>query len=476
MSLVSLLRPCVRALAPGLTVAALATACGPVAEGARPVEMPALAKKWFERAQASYRSTDIEDAQSAIENALRVAPEHPEVRLLAAEIALAQLEFARAVQVLEGVEGTRAGGVRGRALWYSGQIEKAADELEQLLEDPEVRDPWAKEVSKLARRGSGRRPFELSGGLLAVMEMPMVASTWMIVPLEINGEPALGAIATGTPETLIDSSGGGAEASWVSLRFGDRVEVRDVPALPKDLSGISRQLDAPIKVLLGVNLLRHLHPTLDFGGGQFVVRTFDPPPPPAATTVRLSYIRGGGMALQCGFGAADSAPTGALLIDTSMTFPLALDAGGWKKAGVPESRLKPVPSAGKLKSGTLPMLRLGAFEIPKVPGVLGAPIEQLEEEIGVDLDGLLGSGMLAAFRVTLVDRGRTMWLEDLPSESLSGDPRRPPPPEEPGDAEPAPAPEPRPAASGAPAPAASGAPAPATSGAPAPATSGAPPP
>lgn len=460
MHLYLLLRSCLRPLAPGLLIGALASACGPVAEGSRAVELPALAQKWYARAQASYRATDIEDAQSAVDNALRVAPDHPEVRTLAAEIALAQLEYARAIQVLEGVEGARAGGIRGRALWYSGQIERAADALEQLLEDPEVRDPWAKEVSKLARRGGGRRPFELSGGLLAVMEMPMVASTWMVVPLELNGEPALGAIATGTPETLIDSSGGGAEASWVSLRFGDRVEVRDVPALPKDLSGISRQLEAPIKVLLGVNLLRHLHPTFDFSGGQFVVRTFDPPPPPAATTVKLSYLRGGGMALQCSFGSGDSAPTGALMVDTSMTFPLALDEGGWKKAGVPTSKLRPVPSAGKLKSGTLPVLRLGAFEIPKVPGVLGAPVEQLEEEVGVDLDGLLGSGMLAAFRVTLVDRGRTMWLEDLPGQALVGDPgRREPPPEETSDAPPRP-PSHAPSAEPPPPPASSGDPRP----------------
>jgi len=40
-----------------------------------------------------------------------------------------------------------------------------------LLADPDVRDGWAVEILKLARRGTGRKPFAMSGGLLAVTEM-----------------------------------------------------------------------------------------------------------------------------------------------------------------------------------------------------------------------------------------------------------------------------------------------------------------
>jgi hypothetical protein len=78
-----------------------------------------------------------------------------------------------------------------------------------------------------------------------------------------------------------------------------------------------------------------------------------------------------------------------------------------------------------LKQGTLPILRLGAFEVPEVPAFYGAPIGQLEKGLDIDLDGLVGSGLLAAFRVTLVDEGRTMWLEDMPVEALRGPGRRP---------------------------------------------------
>lgn len=375
-------------------------------------EWPPTAKKWFDRAEQSYRTGDVDDAELAIENAMRMLPDEPEVKVLAARVALARLDYDRVLQLLGRLDSSEARSLRARAFWYAGRIEETADELDKLLTDPEVRDSWAIEVSKLARRGAGRRPFRMSGGLLAVSEMPQVAASSLVVPLEVNGEPALGLIATGTAEAVVDSGG---EPTWLSLRFGQRVEVKDVPALAKDLSGISRQLNAPIKMLIGVNLLRHLHPTFDFSGGQFVVRTFEPPPPPAATTLRVSYVRGGGMLLRGAFSSDQAAPMASLLVDTSMSFPLALDAGGWKKAGMQTSALKLVPNAGNLRAGTLPMLRLGAFEVPGVPGVYGAPVAELEKGLDIELDGLVGSGLLAAFRVTLVDGGRTMWLEDVPA-------------------------------------------------------------
>jgi hypothetical protein len=386
-----------------------------------------MAKKWFDRADASFRAGDMEDARVAVDNALKVAPDREEARLLSAKIALADLEYDRAVAALQGLESAEARSVRGRAYWYAGDVDRSADELEKLVADPDVRDAWALEIAKLARIGVGRKPFAMGGGMLAAMDMPRAGTTSLIVPLELNGEPALGLVATGTAEAVIDSSGG-AQPSWVSLRFGERVEVRDVPALAKDLSGISREVNAPIKILLGVNLLRHLRPTFDFSGGQFVVRSFDPPPPPVATTVKLAYVRGGGMLLRGSFGTDQSAPSCSLLIDTTLSYPLALSGSAWKKAGVNPTSLQPVPGASELKQGVLPMLRIGAYDLPGVPGLQGeGAVKEREEGLGVQLDGLVGSGLLATFRVTLVDGGRTMWLEDLPAEALKGPPPLPAP-------------------------------------------------
>jgi tetratricopeptide (TPR) repeat protein len=401
-------------------IAFASAACG---GGTAGPEFPPVAKRWYDRGAASFKSGDIEDAELAVENALRAAPNRPESRLLAGRVALARLDYDRALQVLKGQTSTEARSVRGRAYWYKGDVQKAAEELEALVHDPEVHDNWAVEIVKLARRGVGRRPFEMSGGLLAVMEMPRTGTASMIVPLEIDGNPALGMIATGTAEAVIDAAAG-TEPSWASLRFGERIEVRDVPVLAKDLSGLSKQMNAPIKILIGVNLLRHLRPTIDFAGGQFVVRSFDPPPPPAATTLRINYARGGGMLLRGALGAGDAAPACSLLVDTTLAYPIALKGSAWAKGGVPSSGLRALPNGGNLRHGVLPLLRLGAFDVPHVPGLEGdGAVKEREQGLGVDIDGLLGSGLLATFRVTLFDGGRSLWLEDMPPEAL-----QPPPP------------------------------------------------
>lgn len=408
----------------GLLPAALtlgSAACGPVGSGpeSQTPAWPPLAKKWYDRANESFRHADVADAELAIENALRIDPEREEIKLLAAQVALSKLEYERAIELLKGLKSPESRQIRGRALWYSGKLNAAADELESLLSDPEVRDEWAVAISKLARRGAGRKPFELRG-LLGYGEMPRVASNnpSLIIPLEINGDPALGLVHTGYAETVVDGSG---DPTWVSLRFQSTInpaasalEVKDVPALTKDLSGISRELNAPIKVLLGVNLLRHIHPTFDVAAGQYVVRSFEPPPPPSATTVRINYLRGGGMVLRSPLGPGEEAPIAALLLDTSMTFPIALSNPGWKKAGVELTSLQGVPNAPQLKQGTLPYLQVGAFQFPEVTAVY---LEDEQADLEIELDGQVGSGLLAPFRVTLFDGGRAMWLEDHPSQN-----------------------------------------------------------
>lgn len=407
------------------SVVVLVSLLGCASAGPGEAEWPPLAKKWFDRAQASFQAGDVEDAEAAVDNALHADPHRPEIRILAARVALSRLEYAKVGTLLKGMEGTEAGSIRGRALWYAGDVEQAADELERLVADPEVRDPWATEIAKLSRRGVGRKPFAMSGAMVAVSEMPRVGSAALIVPLEISGEPALGLIDTSTAELKLDSSKG-SDPSWVSLRFGDKddkLEVRDVPALAQDLSGISRKVNLPIRALLGVNLLRHLHPTFDFMGGQFVARNFEAPPPPQATAVKLNYVRGGGMLLRGAVGSANAPVPASLMIDTSQWFPVQLDDGGWTKAGVPLTSLRAIPNQTALRQGVLPLLRLGAFDVPSVPGITGNDsVKDRENWLGIDLDGVVGSGLFAGFRVTLVDGGRTMWLEDLPREALEHKP------------------------------------------------------
>ncbi len=390
---------------------------------------PDAAEKWLRRAQQDYQTCDVDEARDSIGKALAIVPGDPEVRLVAARIALARLDYDEVLRQLKEVRTSEAAGLRGRALWYKGELEAAADELEAMLNDPEVKDDWAKAIAKLARRGAGRTPFAHAGGMLAAIEMPHVNPSvpYFVVPLEIDGEAGLALISTGNAEVVLDSATR-PEPSWVSLRFGERFEVRDVPALAQDLSGISKELGAPIRALLGVNVLRHMNVTLDYFGRQFVARSFAAPPPPAATRVDLCYARGGGMVLRSGFDG-EKGPKAALLVDTAMEFPIALDQGGWKKAGVDVASMRTVPQAPQLKEGVVGMLRLGAFDVPKVPGVFGAPIEGVEKLLAIDLDGVVGAGLLAQFRLTLGDGGRVAWFEDNSSiAKLLAQPAAPAPP------------------------------------------------
>jgi hypothetical protein len=405
------------------------------------VDRSPLAQKWLDRTKASYTSVDMDDASDAAKSAMQAAPKDVEVRTWAGRVALARLDYADTVRLLTGINTTDARGLRGRAKWYAGETDQAADELESMLQDPEVRDGWAKAIAGLARRGAGRKPFQMSGGLLAVAEMPRLPnSTSLLVPVEIDGDQALALVATGTAEVTLDSATR-KDPSWVSLRFGGRMEVKDVPAMVQDLSGISRQMNVPIKALLGVNLLRHLNVTFDYVGGQFIVRTFAPPIPPAATRIPVAYIKGGGMMIRSSLSSDKAAPPASLLIDSSMAFPLALDQDGWKKAGTDVSKLQAVPQDTKLKQGVVPILRLGAFDIPQVPAVYGTPIAEVEKGVEVDLDGVLGSGLLAAFRVTLTDGGRAMWLEDVPMQQPAAAPPPASPAAPPGAAPGSPAPK-----------------------------------
>src|SRR4029078_10630796 len=136
-------------------------------------------------------TADVEEAKDSVAKALSGAPNDTDVKLLAGRVQLAMLDYAEAVRILRDVKGTEAAGLRGRALWYKGDLEGAADELEAMLNDPDVVDDWAKSIAKLARGGARRVPFTVTGGLLTAVEMPHVspAAAFFVVPVEIDGEP-----------------------------------------------------------------------------------------------------------------------------------------------------------------------------------------------------------------------------------------------------------------------------------------------
>jgi hypothetical protein len=392
----------------------LAAACGP---DAKVPTRPPLAQKWLDRGELSYKSGDFDDARASADQVLRIAPHDDEGRLLAARLALARLDFKTAIALTQGMTSPKALGVRGRARWYAGDLEGAADDLEGMLADPSVKDPWARDIAKLARTGGDRKPFAMEGGVVAVTEMPPAGSA-LVVPCEMEGEQVLTLIATGSPEVVVDSASR-SEPSWVSLRFAGRIEVHDVPALTQDLSGLSRILGAPIKALLGVDLLRHIHATFDRRGDQFVVRLQEPPSPPQASRLPLFYARGGGMMMRLQVappGSEAGSPGSLFYVDSSQPYSLVMQDALWKKAGVDLTQLVPTSVLPNARAGRVPSLRLGGMAFPGVPALaLDSINAQAPASLDVDLGGIVGAGLLEAFRITFTDDGRYVWVEPDPT-------------------------------------------------------------
>ncbi|MFO0552159.1 MAG: hypothetical protein U0271_27480 [Polyangiaceae bacterium] len=411
-----------------MLAAALAT-CAVGAAGCDPPKAPVAARperadQWFKRAQAEFNTARVEDAHDAIVKALEYAPQDDEIRTLGSRIALARLEFDESLRLLTSIPGSEAHGLRGRAYWFRGDLTPAADELDALLDDPAIRDEWAKGVAGLARRGEGRSPFAVSGAPRAVVSLDHVSDVapYFVVSVEIDGQAGLAVVSTGVAELMVDVSTL-AQPSWVSVRFTGRpssptdeapyIDVTDVPALTQDLSGLSKEMNAPIKALIGTNLLRRLNVTMDYAGRQFVVRQESASPPSNATRVNLYYERGGGMVIGSSLGQGDNSRA-TLFLDSRSRYPIALDDRGWVKAGVTPGDLKPVTgdTTQKMKEGVVPELRLGAFELKRVPGILDGPVKDIEESLRLDVDGVLGVPVLALYRITLGEGGRVMYLED----------------------------------------------------------------
>jgi hypothetical protein len=403
-----------------------------------------IADKWLSRAKSSYRAGDADDASVAIDGALKAAPKDREARILAARIALAKLEYQDAIRLTEGLDTAEAKGLRGRAFWYVGDIERAADELEDMARDPSVKDHWARDVAKLARRGQGRHPFAIEGAVVTAVEMPSgEGSPALVVPCELEGERILALVATNFGELMVDSASR-KEPAWVNLRFGDRFEVKDVPALTHDLSAVSRQLGATIKALIGVNVLRHMHVTFDRRGSQFVVRKNEPPPPPDASKMPIFYARGGAMMLRANVSSKDDGHT-LLFVDTSAFYPLALDDALLKRSGADLTTFRPQPGAPpSWKMGPLPFFKLGGVDLSQFPAVQGAPFNDYKQTFDVDLGGIAGAGLLSIFRVTFAEQGKWLWLELDPAMTM-GTPAGPPP-SEPPPSEPEPKTDPKPGA------------------------------
>lgn len=377
-----------------------------------------VCRKWVKRASDELRSGELTEADDSIKKAQGLSSDDPEAKLVAGRIALARLDWVGAVKALSGLPTSESAGLRARAYWYADDLQHTAEELSHALEDPDYKDPWAKPVRELAGSGNGRRPFELTeqSARLIEVKMPRDLGYALMIPCEIDGTATVALAVTGVPEVILDSKGR-SNPGWVTFKFtsqnGERsMEFRDVPAMVQDLSAYTQSQTVPVGALIGMNFLRRMHVTIDRRADQFILRKEEPPTPPSLTKLPVSYVRGGGMVVRATMRQGFELTTG-LWVDTGSTYALTLPDPTWAKLGVDPKSLPMVSGhlRGRLSDVHLGGLDLGAVDASAGELGLDEKLKQMEE---LDVAGAMGGGFLAAMRVTMVDGGRTLWLETDP--------------------------------------------------------------
>ncbi|MBK7396528.1 MAG: hypothetical protein IPJ34_09570 [Myxococcales bacterium] len=185
------------------------------------------------------------------------------------------------------------------------------------------------------------------------------------------------------------------------------MEFRDVPALVEDLSGYSQQ-QVPIGALIGANFLRRLHATFDRGADQLVLRRDDPPNPPTLTRLPVAWVRGGGMVVRATI-KKEFELSGGLGSTAARRGASRSPSPPGRFVGVDVSKMQ---TYNDTKYERLTNIKLGALDLGPAVGVSGATaIEDKLKQLDVTTIGALGMTFLGAMRVSLVENGRTMWIE-----------------------------------------------------------------
>ena len=104
----------------------------------------------------------------------------------------------RGASLLKGVRSTDAARMRGRALWYKGDLKGAADELETMLADPAVKTTGPRKSPSWLVTAQAVRLSPSRGRCWPPSRWFMWPSApYFVVPVEIDGESVLAEIATG---------------------------------------------------------------------------------------------------------------------------------------------------------------------------------------------------------------------------------------------------------------------------------------
>lgn len=368
---------------------------------------------WTDRAVQSYLSGDLDRAAAQADAAMQLDHDDAHAMEIAARVALAHRDAAKAREVLASAHGPVLLRLRARAAALAGEAAPALADLEA-VDGQEPADGWAVAMLPILRDAGSTPLYALSGApeaTLAYVGDSSDAVPLPVVHVTIDGHACDALVSTAAGLTVVPQAAGAQTHGKMlaTIELGG-LTVSHVPAITRDLADVSRVTHRDIGAVIGTEVLLRLHATMDGRNRRLVVRQAAPPQPAHdVATADWAAFEGAMLAVRA---SIDGGPRGFWEVDTSLDLPMALTQRAVSDAHVPAERMQPAPGAPpdvKMVQGLL--LHLGSADIGGVPGIVGIVPDELAHIAGTRIDGILGQQIFGQVTMTIDTETRTLWLE-----------------------------------------------------------------
>jgi hypothetical protein len=357
------------------------------------------APSWSDRAVTSYLEGDMDAAWRASQNALQLNPLDDHGMEVAARVALSRLDARATVAVLERAHGPTLLRLRARANAMLGEFAAVARDL-GAVDGQEPVDGWATAMLPLSRAATAGPYFSATGDASAEIPYQGAAATLPIpiVAITIDGHATNALIATSASTTVVDDDGHPSGSVIADIGLG-ALHVHNVPSFARDLSDIENAVHIPIGAVIGMDILLHLHATLDGPNRKLIVRTAAPEIANDSLALPFAMFQGSLLAIRATIN--DGQPQ-YYALDSAAGLVLALADVAVQSMHVDPATLPLVPGSPVANARVVDIesFHLGAAAIEHVPGVTGLVPPGLVEVAGTRIYGVIGGQFLAQFQMT----------------------------------------------------------------------------
>ncbi len=365
-----------------------------------------LAGEWTTKGLAAYREGNVDRAKGAFDRALTLAPDDARAKVGMSLVHMARLEFALAARRLEGVDDPSAPPLRVMAAWLGGDLPTACAAAAELGGGRGAQGL----VASLCREPPSQ-PYRLEGAQQA--SLPLATNSPLpLVVATVDGRTARLLVDTGAAETILDREFAGAgETKWIRELGLSTISMHDVPAFVRDLAPLSRGLQTDVDGILGLEVLRRLFTTLDYGEGWMLLRRDRSDAGPDATSVPFHLFMGRYLSIPLGLEGRPPVPA---LVANGGTFAVGLTDTALRATGRDPDALTREPD-GMARYG-LRSVEIGTLSVTDVPAVHPVFPTQVIEDSKVDFGAVISQQLLAGFRITLDPERRVMAFEPGPEQ------------------------------------------------------------